>query len=81
MSEKLYSKIINDIDDNKYFQNNICLLGDREDFLYKMEALFIDKKLTAEEYDGIVKYVEDKTEELPDCIWEAMVECNPDLAD
>lgn len=74
MSEKLYNKIIDNIDDEQYYLEHICFEGDRENFLYKLESLFNNKKLTQQEYNDVVN----KTEDIPDCIWDDMVECNPD---
>lgn len=77
MSKKKYEELINNINNDKY---HLYFKGDRENFLQELKFLYEDE-ITKQEYEDIITYVEEITEEIPDCIWEAMIECDSDLAE
>lgn len=78
MSKEKYNEIIQNIDSDKY---HLYFAGDKEDFLLDLELMWLKNEITGEEYDDILNYIESKTCGIPDCIWDAMCECNPDLKD
>jgi len=78
MSDKLYDEIYEKLEDDYY---HIYFEGDKENCLMEIENLFENEELTEEEYDSLLHYIEMVTEDIPDCIWEDMVICNPDLID
>ncbi|MBZ9622864.1 hypothetical protein G9F71_008360 [Clostridium sp. FP2] len=78
MSSKLVEELYNRIENEElhlYFE------GDKQTFLLELESLKINGELTYTEHDELLIHIEDTICGIDDCILEAMIECDPDLAD
>jgi len=61
MSLQIYKKIISNIEsDDDFYTKNLLFIGDRKSYFDEIKLLYMDNKLTDEQYEEIINCMEER---------------------